>query len=361
MHLKTRVTLGVATVAAAFGAVLVPATTALAATPTLTVTINADAPTLNAQSGGTVTAVGSGYTPGATIALVQCSSVAADGSGCDQTPANARLVTADSNGGFTVANLVVTTGPKGNGTCGASSTCFIAGANVANTAEAGADDFKFDNLQVSPRNGLKNGTALNLSGAGYKPSATVYVSECTDVDPAKALQRCDINSVETYQTDANGAFTGVYHKTHTGPAVSEVGPYPCKPGSSCIVAGSDSITNPNAADAHIGGALVRFAQLTATKTVASGPKHVAKGAKFAVKGKVTAGGNALAGVKVTLFKVTRSGLTKLGKAKTTGSTGRVKFGSLTQKKTTKYELKTAANQTKYTAASASKPVKVATP
>src|SRR3954453_16967021 len=124
MHLKSRATLGLVTVGAAIAAALVPTTTALAATPTLTVTVNTDpnATNLNAQSGGTVTAVGSGYTPGATIALVQCSSLAADQSGCPTTPGHA-LVTADANGAFSVTDMVVKTGSFGNGTCGAGSTC----------------------------------------------------------------------------------------------------------------------------------------------------------------------------------------------------------------------------------------------
>jgi hypothetical protein len=361
MLFKTRVTLGVVTVGAAIGAALVPATTAMAATPTLTVTVNTDpnATNLNAQSGGTVTAVGSGYTPGATIALVQCSSVKPDGTGCDQAPADARLVPAGANGGFTVNDLVVTTGVKGTDgvSCGAGSQCFVAGANIANTAEAAADDFLFDNLQVSPRTGIKNGTALNLVGAGYTPGATVYVSECTSAVPADALQKCDINSVETYTADATGAFTGVYHKVHIDPQVGS-GPFPCTPGKTCIVAGSDSIANPGAG--HIGGALVTFAALTKTVTTAKSTKSsVDKGEKFAVKGKVKAAGNGVSGLKVTLFKVTKSGLNKLA-SKTTGSTGGYKFAGLKQKKTSKYETKTAANSTKYTAGSHSKVVKVTT-
>jgi len=327
MLLKTRVTLGVVTVGAAIGAALVPATTAMAATPSLTVTVNTNpnATNLNAQSGGTVTAVGSGYTPGAQIALVQCSSVVADGSGCDQTPANARLLVADANGGFTVNNLVVTTGTKGN-------------------------------VQVSPRTGIKNGTALSVVGANYTPGATVYVSECTSTVPADALQKCDINSVETFTADANGAFTGTYHKVHINPQVA-AGPFACAPTKQCVVAGSDSIANPGAG--HIGGALVTFAALTKTVTTAKAPSSVAKNVKFAVKGKVTAAGTGVAGLKVTLFKVTKSGLNKIA-SKTTGSTGGYKFGGLTQKKTSKYETKTAANLAKYTAASHSKVVKVTT-
>ena len=182
---------------------------------------------------------------------------------------------------------------------------------------------------MSPRTGLKNATSLNLLALGYNPNATVYVSECTSAVPADALQNCDINSVETYTTDANGAFTGVYRKVHVNPQVA-AGPFACAPTKTCIVAGSDSIANPGAG--HIGGALVTFAALTKTATSAKAPSSANKGAKFAVKGKVTAAGNGVSGLKVTLFKVTKSGLAKIG-TKTTGSTGGYKFAGLKQKKT----------------------------
>ena len=356
MHLKTRVTLGAVTVVAAMGAALVPATTALAATPTLTVTMNE--PTgLNEQSGDTVTAVGTGYTAGATIALVQCSSVVPDGSGCDQTPANARIVTADANGGFTVADLVVTTGPKGNGTCGAGTQCFVAGANIANQTEAAADDFTFDRLQVSPRTNLKNGQVVNLVGGGFKPSAAAYVSECTSADPAQAANKCDLQNFATFPTDANGAFTGTY-TVHTGRIGSDGSE--CKPAASCIVAASDNIANPTTG--NLGASVIKFAALKPTATTAKSTKaSVAKGEKFAVKGRVTAAGKGVNGLKVTLYKVTKSGLSKLA-SKTTatlkGKTGSFKFKGLTQKRTSRYEVKSAANSTY--AGSASKLVKVTT-
>lgn len=356
MHLKTRAILGVATVGAAIGAALVPATNAVAATPTLTVTMNE--PTgLNQQSGDTVTAVGSGYTPGATIALVQCSSVKLDGSGCDQQPADARITAADSNGAFTVNDLVVTTGVKGTDgvSCNAGSTCFVAGANVANTAEAAADDFVFDNLQVTPRTGIKNGTVLHLVGANYGPGKTIYVSECNSTDKATALQHCDSGgAVKTFTAGQDGTFTADYAVTIPIHA-SSAGTYSCVAGGSCVVAATDSLANPGSG--NIGGALVNFAALAKTVTKATGPSSVAKGAKFAIKSTVTAAGKGVAGLKVTLYKVKSSGLTKIASGKT-GSTGKHKFGGLKQKKTTKYKVKTTANSSY--AASVSKVLKVKT-
>ena len=366
MQLKTRVTLGLATVGAAIGAVLVPTTSAFAAPAPLTVTWANQASGLHLQDGDTATVSGTGFPASTQVFVSECSTLTGGAADCDSTPNDGGLALGmtDPSGAFT-ANLFVRTETLGSATCGASSVCHAVATTDPNAPDpstnTSAGDLPFDNLQISPRTNLKTGTALNLIGAGYKANSTVYVTECTDTDPTKALQRCDVNSVETYPTDANGTFTGVYHKTHTGPAVSQTGPYPCNPGTQCIVAGSDSITNPSAADAHIGGAVVTFANLTATKTTASAPKHAAKNAKFAVKGKVKAAGSALAGVKVTLYKLAGGKLTKIGKPKTTSSTGGVKFKGLSQKKTTKYELKTAASSAKYTAGSHSKAVKVSTP
>src|SRR4051812_1805248 len=332
MQLKSRVTLGLATTAVAVGAVLVPATMASAATPTLTVTQNT--PTgLNEQNGGTVTAVGAGYTPGATIALVQCSTVTADGAGCDQTPANARLVAADSNGGFTVSNLVVTTGPKGNGTCGAGSTCFVAGANPANTTEAAADDFKFDNLQVSPRTNLKNGQVLTLVGGGFTASHDVFVAECSSLDPSQALNACDVSHAKSVKSNANGAFTTTY-AIRTG----AIGNGTCNSSSqTCGIGATDNQLVPQ--NGHIGGALLKFAPVSATSLTAKSTRaSVVAGHRFAVKGQLKSGPAGVNGAKVTLYKVVKSKATKLG-TKTTrtvsGHSGSYAFSGLKQAKTSR--------------------------
>lgn len=360
MLLKTRVTLGVVTVGAAIGAALVPATSAFAA-PGVTVTWANQSDGLNLQDGQTATVTGSGFPASTQVFVSECSTNVGNVADCDQTPGDGGVTVAqtDATGAFT-APLVVRTETLGSATCGAGSTCYV-GATTNPTApdatNTGIGTMKFDNLQMTPRTGIKNKTLIHLVGAGYNPNATVYVSECTSAVPADALQNCDINSVDTFTTDANGGFTGDYTKVHIDPQVAS-GPFPCTPGKTCIVAGSDSIANPGAG--HIGGAVVTFAALTKTVTTAKSTKaSVAKNVKFAVKGKVTAAGNGVSGLKVTLYKVKSSGLTKIA-SKTTGSTGSYKFAGLTQKKTTKYETKTAASSAKYTAASHSKVVKVTT-
>jgi hypothetical protein len=359
MHLKSRVILGVATAGAAIGAVLVPASSAMAATPTLTVTQNA--PTgLNEQSGDTVTVVGSGYTPSATIALVLCSSVKPDGTGCDQSPADARLVPADANGGFTVNDLVVTTGVKGTDgvSCGAGSQCFVAGANIAQQTEVAADDFLFDNLQISPRTNLKNGSVVNLVGANYKPSTPVYVSECNSTDKATALQHCDTNAVQTFTSDANGKISGQY-TVRTPIQASEAGPFSCAAGKQCVIAGTDNIASPGTG--NIGGAVVTFAPAAALKPLSvsahSSKKHVAKGKAFKISGKAISKSAGVKGLKVVLDKIKGGAPSKVASGKT-GTGGAYSF-KLSQKKTTKYVV-VIAKQKGYKAA-VSKTVKVSTP
>lgn len=358
MHLKTRVTLGVVTIGAAVGAALVPTTSAFAA-PGVTVTWGTQSLGLGLQDGDTATVTGTGFPASTQVFVSECSTNTGTAADCDQTPADGGVTAAqtDANGAFT-ASLVVRTETLGSAACGAASTCYAAATtnptapDATNTALA---SMKFDNLQVSPRSNLKAGQPLNLSGAGYNPSATVYVSECTSTDPTTALQKCDFNSVETYTTDANGKFTGVYHKAHTGVVGSDGST--CNPGGKCIIAGSDSIANPG--NGHIGGAQVTFAQLKALSVTAKASKsHVAKGAKFAIKGKATSGSTGVKGLSVVLDKIKSGSPVKVASGKT-GTGGAYAFTGLKQKKTTKYVV-VITSQKGYKSAT-SKTVKVSTP
>ena len=357
MHLKSRVTLGVVTVGAAIGAALVPTTTAFAA-PTMTATWATQSAGFGLQNGDKVDVTGSGFKPSTTAYLVECSGTTGQAN-CDTS--TLKTAQTDGSGAFTVTGMPVHTGTVGDGACNANSTCYIA----ATTDPTGADltqaqvaAIQFDHLQVTPRANLKNGAVLTLSGAGYAQSGNVYVSECNSPDKPTALQHCDAGIVQVFPTDATGAFTGTYTVSYPIHP-SDPGPFACTAGKTCIVAGTDNLANP--ATGTIGGAIVSFAGLTKTATSAHGPTSVAKGAKFAIKGQVTAASKGVNGLKVTLFKVTKSGLSKIA-SKTTatlkGKAGSFKFKGLTQKRTSKYQVKSAANSTY--AGSASKVVKVTT-
>ena len=355
MHLKSRVILGAATAATAIGAALIPATMAAAAAPALTVTVNE--PTgFNAQDGSTVTVVGSGYTANAQIAIVECSAVDHGQAGCNV--AGYKLTTADANGGFTVSDFVVHTGAIGDGKCGANSTCYVAAANAANQAEQAANTFQFDRLQVSPRTGLRNGQKLTISGAGFKPSTTVYVSECTGSDPTKATQDCQTSApaLQTYPTDANGAFGPVSFTVVTGRLNADGSK--CDVGKSCIIAASDNILNPGDPSAHIGGAVVKFAAVKPLSVTArASVGHIGKGKTFKVTGSAKSGSSGVPGLTAVLDKVVNGSLQKVASVKT-GSSGSILF-KIAQQKTTTYKVVISAQ--KGYAKAASKTFKVATP
>jgi hypothetical protein len=310
---------------------------------------------LNLQNGDTVSVSGTGFKPTSTVYVVECSATTG-AAACDTN--TLKTAQSDASGAFTLPAFPVHTGTVGSGACNANSTCFVAGTtdpSGADLSQASATPIQFDRLQISPRSGLKTGTVLNLSGAGYGAGKTIYVSECNSADKATALQHCDTNAVQTFTADANGSFTGTY-TARTPIQASSAGPYACTAGKTCIVAGTDDIANPAAGT--IGGALVAFAPAAALKPLSVSAKssraHVAKGRTFKISGKATSSGAGVRGLKVVLDK---SGPTKVASG-TTGAGGAYSF-SIKQKKTTKYVV-VITSQKGYKSA-VSKTVKVSTP
>lgn len=354
MHLKSRVTLGLATAAAAIGAALVP-TTAFAATPSVTVDWAAKAGGFGVQDGDTTTVTGTGFPANSPVVVVECSA-AADPASCQVSSANTSATT-DASGNFTLTGYVVHTGAIGNGTCAAGGTCYVnatTNPNAPDTTNSGGGPFTVDRLQIAPRTGLKDRQLVNLTGGGFSPNATVYVSECTSADPSKATQACDFNHIKTISTDANGAFPATSFQVHTGVVGSDGSQ--CKAGGSCIIAGTDNVLNPTSG--HLGGATVQFASLKPLSVAAhASVKHIAKGKTFKVAGKATSAGAGVVGLNAVLDKVVNGALQKVAAAKTV-SGGAVTF-KITQKKTTTYKV-VIASQKGYAAAS-SKTFKVSTP
>lgn len=357
MHLKSRAILGAATVATAIGAALVPATNAFAA-PTMTATWATQSAGFGLQNGDTASVSGSGFKPSSTVYLVECSGTTGQ-SNCDLST----LVQAqsDASGNLAATPIVVHTGTVGDGSCNANSVCYVAGTTDptgADLTQATAAPIQFDRLQMSPRTNLKNGSVVNLSGAGYKPSSTVYVSECNSADKPSALQHCDAGIVTTFPADANGAFTGTY-KVTVPPHPSDPGPFPCVAGKSCIIAGTDNLGNP--ASGNIGGAVVGFAAAPTVKPLSVSAKasasHAGKGKTFKVTGKATSNGTGVAGLNAVLDKVVNGSLQKVASGKTV-SGGGFTF-KISQQKTTTYEVVVAAQ--KGYAKAHSKTFKVATP
>lgn len=347
MHVKTRVSLVLAASGAAVGAMLVPATTAAAAAPAITITWATQAAGLLVQSGDTLNVSGTGFPASSTVYIVECSTNTGTATDCDQDPSNGGVAIGqtDANGAFT-QGVVAVTETLGSATCGAGDTCYLAATTTTDPTKVDPNtnyatgSFTFDRLQLSPRTNLKNGQAINVVGGHFKAGATVYVSECTSTDQAKAQTACDFNNVKTFPADANGAFTGTF-TVHTGVVGSDGSK--CVAGGVCYVAGTDNIFDPTSG--NLGAAQVRFAPapIATSLTAKSTKSTVAAGHKFAIKGVLSAAGKGLNGATVKLYKVTSSGLKFLAKRTTAtnkaGVKGAYKFGGLTQKRTSRYQTK----------------------
>lgn len=161
MHLKTRLTLGLATAAAATGAALVPASMASAAVvPNAQLSI--DSGNSSVSNGETIYLSGSGYNAGQPVYLAQCADITAgDPNSCDGLSVNTDKIvvgTADANGAFTHQAFTVHTGVTGNGTCDSTSTtCGIA-----------ATDNPFD-----PANSHVGGVPITFTAAPATVTPTV--------------------------------------------------------------------------------------------------------------------------------------------------------------------------------------------
>ena len=360
MHLKSRVILGAATAATAIGAALIPATMAAAAAPAVTATWDGQAGGFGVQDGNPVAVSGTGFPASVTVYVSECSTLTGGAADCDQDPSNGgvSIGQTDANGAFSVTNFVARTETLGSKTCGAGSSCYVVATTNPQapdpTTNTGDAALQFDRLQIAPRTMLKNGQAVNITGGGFSPNGTVYISECTSADPSKATTSCDFNHIKTVPTDANGAFATTTFSVHTGTVGSDGST--CNAGGSCIVAGTDNVLNP--ANGHLGGSTVMFAQVKPLSLAAhASVKHIGKGKTFKVIGKATSSGAGVAGLNAVLDKVVNGSLQKVAGAKTVAGGG-VTF-KVTQNKTTNYEV-VIASQQGYAAAHSAK-FKVATP
>jgi hypothetical protein len=104
-------------------------------------------PNSNVPDGSVITASGSGFTPGATIAIVECQSGATSEAGCDIS--NYETVTATSSGGFSTPFIASRYLRLSNPTpttvdCATPGACILVAANYSNTAEAASTPLTFN-------------------------------------------------------------------------------------------------------------------------------------------------------------------------------------------------------------------------
>jgi hypothetical protein len=303
---KIRLSLGVVTVAAV-GAALVPAVSASATAvgPSIAVT-----PASNLHAGDVLAVTGSGMADGGvaatTVYMVEChqsNPLNLTAANCD-APGTAGLQTSQTDGaGNFTANYIAHTGTVGDGTCpttdGGGDACYLlATTNPADAAAAAVFPISFDPaVYVSKATGLVNGQLITVSGAGYLPSGvTVYMTQCSAIDEGQA--GCDLGTIKTTTTDANGAWSIPNVPVKTG----TVGDHKCSPGGTCYIVAT---TDLSGADLHQAGAapiaFKPYTNLTTVVTVGA-PTSVKPGRTFLVKGQTKVGTKAVNGLIVTLYQ-----------------------------------------------------------
>jgi hypothetical protein len=247
MRFSGKLALKVGAVGVAAGAILVPAAAAHAAVPSITVT-----PNTGLADGDSVTVAGTGYTAGATIAVLECADAPVTASTqCDLSAIATNTATAGTDGTFT-KSITVHTGMVGSGTCAAgSSTCAIVAGNEADQTESASSPLTFaaagPSITVTPNTGLADGDSVTVAGTGYTAGATIAVLECADA-PVTASTQCDLSAIATNTATAgtDGTFTKSI-TVHTG----TVGSGTCAVGSStcAIVAGNEADQTESASEA----------------------------------------------------------------------------------------------------------------
>ncbi|MEZ5245924.1 MAG: neocarzinostatin apoprotein domain-containing protein [Acidimicrobiales bacterium] len=182
-------------------------------------------PDTDLVDGSEVRARGAGYTPNATVAIVQCAGIVGperDGSvdNCDLS--NYLLGNADENGYVDMTLIVrryIGTG-EGEMDCALSSVdCAIAIGNIDNYDESGVANAWFDGnvegvrspvITVTPTVGIRDGDQLTVVGANFEPNDEVRLGQCV-IGGAHSFSGCFSSGylIDTVMADADGAFTAV--------------------------------------------------------------------------------------------------------------------------------------------------------
>lgn len=180
--------------------------------PTITIT-----PSSGLTNGQVVTVTGTGFTPNASVAAVECNGSALTAAGCNTTAPN--ILSVDASGDFSDTNFAVATGTVGNGTCGTSATDATCLISIGTTSGAlltfATMSFASGpGLSASPTTGLTNGQAVTLTGNNFTPGDTLYAVEClaTATTPAG----CDTATATPITASSTGTLPQTSFKVVTG-------------------------------------------------------------------------------------------------------------------------------------------------
>ncbi len=255
--------MGLALAAGSLGLLGVP-TASASSTPTVTIT-----PNTGLTNNQAVAITGSGFTPGAYLAAVECIGTAKTITGCDLAPVYMNV----SSAGKISATFNVQTGTIGSGTCGTSATdanCLIAIGTTAEVLVASAPiTFAIPastpagpSITVTPSTGLTNGQTVTITGSGFTAGDSLYAVEC--LATATSAAGCNTTAPTPITAKSDGTLPSTTFTVKTG----TIGSGTCGTSASDLTACVISVSNATAGDAA--HAPITFAAL-ASPTISVSP------------------------------------------------------------------------------------------
>lgn len=140
--------------------------------------------------GQAVRARGTGFSPHATVAIIQCAGLGGDGSADNCDLSNYQLGNANEDGFVDMELIVHRYISNGGGEldCAAPDTnCAVAIGNIADYDESGVANVWFDGnvegvrspfISVDPFDGVNDGDTVTVTGGNFVPGDTVTLSQC---------------------------------------------------------------------------------------------------------------------------------------------------------------------------------------
>jgi hypothetical protein len=163
-----------------------------------------------------VTVRGSGFSANVQIGTVECRPGAKGEADCDL--GTLVYVQSDQHGTFTLSRYVRRLFSVGGKTidCGAAKGCIVGAGNVLNLKQANGQTIFFNpkippkvpTMTVSPNTKLADHQLVTVTGNGFAPSTSVYLSQCiTHPTSATNGPLCDYATQRYATVGSNGTFT----------------------------------------------------------------------------------------------------------------------------------------------------------
>jgi hypothetical protein len=157
-------------------------------------------PSTNVADGQVISVTGSGFSPSASVAVIECQTGATSESGCDLS--TYITVTASTGGSFSTPFIASRFIHPGGGTtsldCAVSGACFLGAANIADLSEGASTPLSFNPTAPTPPPLAIGGTLSPTGTVGKKTGVATLSGTVTCNRPA--------------YISVNGELSQVYHR-----------------------------------------------------------------------------------------------------------------------------------------------------